>query len=175
MSSSTSRPLSQRKWPTAAIWTDNQCCYVKPGLVVGVPTLWERPPTDACLCLGSWPATLFMDEHTLTSALKETNPHVPVFLLPNNLMTTNSTTTIVSWAPNPDGRGTIDLLWTSFATVFLCTWSAIHPNLPSLGEKENMTFIRRMLYVVSCIIAPEFFAYIALDDLSAAMQLKEQV
>lgn len=90
-------------------------------------------------------------------------------------MSTNSTTNIVSWAPNPDGRGTIDLLWSCFATVFLCTWSAIHPNLPALGEKGSRIFFRRLSYVLGCIIAPECYAALALWELSVALNYKAQV
>ncbi|OAK96041.1 hypothetical protein IQ06DRAFT_352285 [Phaeosphaeriaceae sp. SRC1lsM3a] len=89
-------------------------------------------------------------------------------------MSTNSTTNIVSWAPNPDGRGTIDLLWSCFATVFLCTWSAIHPNLPALGEKGSRIFFRRLSYVLGCIIAPECYAALALWELSVALNYKAQ-
>ncbi|KAH7389384.1 hypothetical protein DE146DRAFT_161539 [Phaeosphaeria sp. MPI-PUGE-AT-0046c] len=89
-------------------------------------------------------------------------------------MSTNSTTGIVSWARNPEGRGTIDLLWTCFATVFLCTWSAIHPNLPALDEKGSKIFYRRLGYVLGCIIAPECYATLALYELSVVINYKAQ-
>lgn len=90
-------------------------------------------------------------------------------------MSTNSTANIVSWAPNPNGRGTIDLLWTCFATIFLCTWSTIHPNLPALGEKESRIFLRRLGYVLLCIVAPEWLVCAALLDLSDAIMIKVKV
>lgn len=90
-------------------------------------------------------------------------------------MSTNSTANIVSWAPNPDGRGTIEILWTCFATIFLCTWSAVHPNLPGLGEKERRIYYRRLGYVLFCIVAPEYVASVAIQELSGAMKVKEQV
>jgi hypothetical protein len=90
-------------------------------------------------------------------------------------MSTNSTTNIVSWAPNPDGRGTIDLLWTCFATVFLCTWSTIHLDLPGLSDKEHRVFLRRLVHVLIGIMAPEYYAAMALSDLSSAIWIKTQV
>jgi hypothetical protein len=70
----------------------------------------------------------------------------------------NSTTDIVGWASEPRGRGTVGLLWSCFATMFLCTWNAIHPNLPGLGASKSMTFLRRVGLLLLCLVAPEVFA-----------------
>ncbi|KAH9872622.1 hypothetical protein J1614_005015, partial [Plenodomus biglobosus] len=70
----------------------------------------------------------------------------------------NSTVETLGWAPEPVGRGTIGLLWSCFATIFLCTWSAIHPNLPAMGENHWTTIRRRMEYVVGALCFPEYCA-----------------
>jgi hypothetical protein len=87
----------------------------------------------------------------------------------------NSTTDIAGWTPEPEGRGTIGLLWSCFATIFLCTWNAIHPNLPGMDESKFRIIGRRMLYVLFCLLAPEWFAFSALDNLGSVMQVRKEV
>jgi hypothetical protein len=85
----------------------------------------------------------------------------------------NSTTDIVGWAPEPRGRGTIGLLWSCFATIFLCTWNAIHPNLPALNESKFRIVGRRIGYVLLCLLAPEYATFMAMNDLADAMYIKK--
>jgi hypothetical protein len=86
----------------------------------------------------------------------------------------NSTTDIVGWAPEPQGRGTIGLLWSCFATIFLCTWNAIHPNLPGLNESKFDIVRRRIGYVLVCLLAPEYSATLALTNLTNAMYFRKK-
>jgi hypothetical protein len=85
----------------------------------------------------------------------------------------NSTTDIVGWAPEPRGRGTIGLLWSCFATIFLCTWNAIHPNLPGINESKTRIVGRRIFYVIVCLVAPELIAVMALNVLCNAMYIRK--
>jgi hypothetical protein len=87
----------------------------------------------------------------------------------------NSTNAIVSWAPDPDGRGTVGLLWGCFATIFLCTWNAVHPNLPAMGERKRDIFLRRLGYVMFCLTGPEIVAAIALSHFNSARNMQKQV
>lgn len=68
----------------------------------------------------------------------------------------NSTTETVGWVGEPDGRGTIGLIWSCFATIFLCTWSAVHPELPGLDDTSWKIFGRKLSYMALAIIAPEY-------------------
>jgi hypothetical protein len=86
----------------------------------------------------------------------------------------NSTADIIGWAPEPRGRGTIGLLWSCFATIFLCTWNAIHPHLPGLNESKFKIVRRRIAYVLLCLIAPELFAMDASIKLAEAIHVKEK-
>ncbi|KAH7089946.1 hypothetical protein FB567DRAFT_315259 [Paraphoma chrysanthemicola] len=86
----------------------------------------------------------------------------------------NSTTEIVGWAPEPRARGTISLLWSCFATTFLCTWNAIHPNLPGLREGKRTIIIRRLRYVFTCLLLPEYYALTALSHLANAMLVEKE-
>ena len=87
----------------------------------------------------------------------------------------NSTTDIVSWAHEPQGRGTIGLLWSCLITIFLCTWSAIHPNIPAATESLWDIFWRRQAYMLLALVAPEFLALCAVDDFLMTRTLRKKV
>jgi hypothetical protein len=74
-------------------------------------------------------------------------------------------TNIFRWAPEPLDRGTIGLVWSCTATIFLCTWSAIHPNLPADNESPLRIFWRRVRYFIITLLAPEWVILIALQSL----------
>jgi hypothetical protein len=93
----------------------------------------------------------------------------------NPIMATNSTTPIVAWAPEPDGRGTIGLLWSCFATIFLCTWNAIHLSLPGESDSKTRIFFRRIGSMLWCLLVPEWFAFYALADVGIAIEMRKQV
>lgn len=87
-------------------------------------------------------------------------------------MSHNNTTSPVGWVPEPQGRGTIGLLWSCFATIFLCTWNAIHPNLPGKRDSKFRVFRRRFEYFIGCLITPEWFTWLALDEHSMARRVQ---
>jgi hypothetical protein len=86
---------------------------------------------------------------------------------------TNATT--IGWTPEPDSRGTLGLVWSCLATIFICVWSALHPNLPA----ENSRILDRMRYqagyVALGLFAPEWLTLIALGDLEKARKVRHQV
>lgn len=90
-------------------------------------------------------------------------------------MAMNSTQGTVGWTPEPNGRGTIGLLWSCSITVFLCTWSAIHPNLPGPNESTMRILWRRLNYVALCLVAPEIMAWLAITALVDALSVKAKV
>jgi hypothetical protein len=87
----------------------------------------------------------------------------------------NSTAGFVGWAPAPQGRGTIELLWSCSSTIFLGTWTAIHPNLPGLEESKSHIFWRRIGYVVWYLVAPELTAMYAISDFLAVRQIRKKL
>jgi hypothetical protein len=85
----------------------------------------------------------------------------------------NATTT--GWNPEPQGRGTIGLLWSCLATIFICVWSALHLNLPAESDSTWGRTKRQVGYVVLGLFATEWLSYIALDDFEATRKMKSQV
>lgn len=60
------------------------------------------------------------------------------------------------WVQQPDGRGTFDILWGSLFTIFLCTWTSLHLNVPALKEKYMQRWLRKLRWMTYAIMAPEF-------------------
>lgn len=89
--------------------------------------------------------------------------------------TINSTETISQgWTPQPDGRGTIDIIWNCLTTIFLCCWTALCLNLPP-ADWSLWRRIRQKTFM-SClgIIGPEFVFQLALGQwLSARRSVVE--
>ena len=77
--------------------------------------------------------------------------------------TTNATSsdTREGWVNQPNGRGTFDILWGSLFTIFLCTWTSLHLNVPSLKEKYIHLWFRKLRWMVQAIMAPEFIVAFA--------------
>ena len=65
------------------------------------------------------------------------------------------------WVSQPNGRGTFDILWGSLFTIFLCTWTSLHLNVPSLHEKYMHRWFRKLRWMTQAIMAPEFIVAFA--------------
>lgn len=61
---------------------------------------------------------------------------------------------VQGWTSGPQTRGTLDILWTCLATLGLCVWTAIHPNIPVVHNAWSTLFERLGLMVLA-IIFPE--------------------
>ncbi|KAG2113221.1 hypothetical protein DEU56DRAFT_985197 [Suillus clintonianus] len=48
-----------------------------------------------------------------------------------------------------------DIIWSCAATLFACTWTAIHPNIPGMEEGKWTVFSRRLGIMIMALILPE--------------------
>lgn len=72
------------------------------------------------------------------------------------------------WVPEPDGRGTWNILSTCILTIILCCWTSVSPNLPA---KSDGTFRKwRYKFDLACIalLGSEFLLMLALGQWSSA-------
>lgn len=58
------------------------------------------------------------------------------------------------WHPEPHQRGTFNILSTCLTTIFLCAWTALHPNIPE-HKKTDVQLWRKIKWVLIGILAPE--------------------
>src|SRR6266567_3718112 len=73
-----------------------------------------------------------------------------------------STTPVLGWVSSPDGRGTIDIVWSCVSTTFLCSWTVLCLNVPALGDGPWHMFRRKIYLSGLAVIGPEFLFQIAL-------------
>lgn len=78
------------------------------------------------------------------------------------------------WTSSPDGRGTLDIIWSCFLTVFLCGWTTICVNVPPLGATRMGNLWRKFLVFCEALAGPEFIVHTAIGQyISARLSVKE--
>jgi hypothetical protein len=83
--------------------------------------------------------------------------HVPFVCssLPS-LNGTSVTTLNVSDPPSySNTRSLWDIIWSCVLTLFACTWTAIHPNIPGMDEGKFAVLSRRLGIMIMALIIPE--------------------
>ena len=86
----------------------------------------------------------------------------------------NNETIVHGWIPEPDGRGTWSIIWSCLVTIFICTWSVLHLDLP---ERHGFwyLFFRKVKWMLVAALAPEFILMIAVNDFFQARFLLGQL
>ncbi|KAJ6007001.1 hypothetical protein N7522_005352 [Penicillium canescens] len=74
----------------------------------------------------------------------------------------------VGWLSGPNTRGTMDIIWSSLLTVFLCTWTAICLNLPGPKDSQFQIFCRRAKWMFWAIVSPELVLSVAIGQHASA-------
>jgi hypothetical protein len=87
---------------------------------------------------------------------------------------TNGWSVYQGWTPPPNGRGTINIIWDSFSTIFLCCWTALCANIPSPYWSRWEWMYRKTLLFCLAILGPEMILLLALGQwLSARRSVEE--
>jgi hypothetical protein len=76
----------------------------------------------------------------------------------------------LGWTSSPNQRGTIDIIWSSLATMFLCSWSVLCLNVPSQDDGFFRIIYRRFWLTALCFLGPEFTLQIAFGQYASARQ-----
>lgn len=87
------------------------------------------------------------------------------YLVANNLRTFDNVTapqtyvTVNSTSPTCTDLMTCrtieNIIWNCLATIFACTWVALHPNVPSLDDSQVKVVVQLTKLMVLALIAPE--------------------
>jgi hypothetical protein len=57
---------------------------------------------------------------------------------------------------NPQNRrDLLNIIWSCFVTIFACTWTSVHPNIPALDDSFLLVISRRLSCMVWVVLAPE--------------------
>ena len=81
---------------------------------------------------------------------------------------------IHGWAPEPSGRGTWSILWSCLATIFICTWSALHLDVPKNHGRWYLTF-RKVRWMLAAATAPEFILWKSAQTFFGARALSKHL
>ncbi|KAG1848942.1 hypothetical protein DFJ58DRAFT_704881 [Suillus subalutaceus] len=88
--------------------------------------------------------------------------------LPPLNCTSTPTLDVTDSPSSSDTRTLWDIIWSCVATLFACTWTAIHPNIPGMDEGRMTIFFRRLYIMVLALIAPVLMVtWAAIQFLSA--------
>lgn len=82
---------------------------------------------------------------------------------------------MVGWTQGPDGRGTADILWTCFLTIFACTYSIIHVNLPAEDESGWGVLVRKVRWSLWAVYAPELVTAHAATQWEGARKSRDEM
>ena len=88
-------------------------------------------------------------------------------------MTTASSDLAVGWMPQPNGRGTIDILQSCALTIFLCAWSVLFLNLRAGRESRWDFFKNKLRWMAFVMFFPEVLTAIAAEQWRSACQSVE--
>lgn len=77
---------------------------------------------------------------------------------------------VVGWVPGPTERGTLTLIWSCLITIFACTWTVLHLNVPGHEDTSLTIALRKAKWMAINIIFPEFVFSKAVCDLRLALQ-----
>ena len=77
---------------------------------------------------------------------------------------------ISGWVSQPEQRGSIDIIWSCLATLFVCVWVMIHLNVPAHNDSNWTLFVRRSRWLLLAILAPELVMLFASGQWASAKQ-----
>jgi hypothetical protein len=79
----------------------------------------------------------------------------PSLALSNCNETTIHTLDVRDSSSGCDSRTLWNIIWSCAATLFACTWTAIHPNIPGVDEGKLAVTSRRLLIMIMVLVVPE--------------------
>jgi hypothetical protein len=82
---------------------------------------------------------------------------------------------IRKWVSPADTRGTASILYTCVLTIVLCVCTAVHIDIPALGESVIRHWLRKAKWTVLGIVAPELVLLTAWSQFYNAWDLVKQI
>lgn len=80
---------------------------------------------------------------------------------------------IHGWVSGPDGRGTLDILWTCLVTLFLGSWSALFLNLPGDKSSKVSFLMNKGRWMIVVLLFPEMITGLSAEQWRSARQSVE--
>jgi len=120
------------------------------------------------LCLGISLIALLLSTNQVTAAsvYNDLSSTANTTLLPKS--NTTQAAPPQGWTSQPNGRGTIDIIWQCNTTIFLCCWSVLCLNVPPSDWGRWRWFIQKFCMACLGVIGPEFIFQLALGQWASA-------
>ena len=83
-------------------------------------------------------------------------------------------TVIHGWVDEPHGRGTWSILWACLSTIFICTWSSLHLDVPQEHDTGDL-YGQKIFWMLVAVLAPEMLLANALDHNRGARSLRRDL
>lgn len=106
---------------------------------------------------------------------------IPILCVSALVAGANNTTSLpekehsVGWQSSPPRRGTWDIILSCAVTIFACTWSIQHLNVPGSQDGTFKVLLRSCKWMIITIFFPEFIMAHAIFELMMAVQATEEV
>jgi hypothetical protein len=71
---------------------------------------------------------------------------------------------IWGWISTPNTRGTIDILYSSLATIYLCTWTSLCLNIPRPGTRRWRFGLYKFRWQLFTLFFPEVLVATAAEQ-----------
>lgn len=81
----------------------------------------------------------------------------------------NTTEAVVGWDAGPNRRGTLRLITSCMATIFACTWTVLHLNVPGHRDDAVRRLLRKIKWLAISVLFPEFIFSKSVCDLRLAL------
>ncbi|KAK3504280.1 hypothetical protein B0T13DRAFT_392262 [Neurospora crassa] len=81
----------------------------------------------------------------------------------------------VGWVSNPRRRGTLTLLIECLTTIFACTWTVLHLNVPAITDSTTTRVLRKAKWMAITVLFPEFIFAKAVCELRFALEMLDWV
>ena len=83
--------------------------------------------------------------------------------------------TLVGFVDQPDGRGTLSILFSCLLTLSLCVWSAVHLDLPKHDEHQVRYAYRYLKWSILGVFGPELIIWAAWRQYISARALTKYI
>lgn len=100
---------------------------------------------------------------------------IVVATTPNNTTPDNLLLPTCQCACTLNQRTVSDIIWSCFATIVVCTWTSVHPNIPGLDEGWWKVTRRKFELMIWGIIAPEAIFLWAMRQWGGARRIQKRV
>jgi hypothetical protein len=79
-------------------------------------------------------------------------------------------TRIDGWVAQPNSRGSLEIIWTSLFTIFICTFTLLCLNVPAPNDTNWAITGRKLFWMALSIFGPEFVLTAACGQLGTAQE-----